>query len=84
MLNIKIAGSKYFCDQIKNKLEWMEDEGFFAYTEESGEAAIIISEEESPAAFPLHFCSGCYLSASPDKLCVYIYNMYSCRIMRYH
>ena len=76
MLNIKIAGSKYFCDQIKNKLEWMEDEGFFAYTEDSGEAAIIISEEESCFFHPnVYIYIEVLRSADSDQLCAVQYIM---------
>lgn len=47
MLRIMINGSKHFCDQIKNKIEWMGEEGLFSYTDDKYEASIIVSEEDS-------------------------------------
>lgn len=46
MLRIMINGSKHFCDQIKNKIEWMEEEGLFTYTDEIDNASIVINEGE--------------------------------------
>lgn len=47
MLRILINGQKHFCDQIKNKLECIKDEGLFSYTDDLDDASIIISEEDS-------------------------------------
>ena len=47
MLGLKIAGSKNFSDQIKNKMERMEKDGWFIYTDDVNEASIVISEEDA-------------------------------------
>lgn len=52
MLRIMVNGRKHFCDQVKNKIEWMEEEGIFSYTDEVENASIIVSEEGSYSLAP--------------------------------
>lgn len=47
MVRILIKGSKHFCDQVKNKVEWMENEGLCSYTDDLEGASIVVSEGDA-------------------------------------
>ena len=73
MLGLKIAGSKWFCDQIKNKIERFENEGMFTYTNDSKEASIIISEEDACTNDPTSYVFIEIMKDVEGKMCALQY-----------